>query len=158
MSGLRNFWQLGKPFENDENAFYFILKALFVLKILNFCLDFLVIHKKALIRKVNFTIYDVANWLKNNCITYISRSKNNQKMKFDQLIEYNIGNIFLEKLYTKYVGEFISDHFLKNQIWAYLWINSSKFYTAYFYCMPNWRPSWVIELKLQTTCFYLKEH
>ena len=37
-------------------------------------------------------------------------------MKFDQLIEYNMGNIFLEKLHAKYVEEFISDHFLKNQI------------------------------------------
>ena len=35
----------------------------------------------------------------------ISRSKGNQTMKFDQLIEYNIRNIFLEKSYTKYGGE-----------------------------------------------------
>ena len=31
----------------------------------------------------------------------ISRSKGNQTMKFDQLIEYNVRNIFLEKSYTK---------------------------------------------------------
>ena len=35
----------------------------------------------------------------------ISRSKGNQKMKFGQLIEYNIRNIFLEKSCTKYGGE-----------------------------------------------------
>ena len=35
----------------------------------------------------------------------MSRSKGNQTMKFGQLIEYNMRNIFLEKSYTKYGGE-----------------------------------------------------
>ena len=35
----------------------------------------------------------------------ISRSKGNQTMKFGQLIEYNMRNIFLEKSYTKCSGE-----------------------------------------------------
>ena len=35
----------------------------------------------------------------------ISRSKDNQTMKFGQLIEYNMRNIFLEKSYTKCGGE-----------------------------------------------------
>ena len=35
----------------------------------------------------------------------ISRNKGNQTMKFGQLIEYNMRNIFLEKSYTKYGGE-----------------------------------------------------
>ena len=34
-----------------------------------------------------------------------SRSKGNQTMKFDQLIEYNLRNIFLEKSDTKCGGE-----------------------------------------------------
>ena len=34
-----------------------------------------------------------------------SRSKNNQAMKFVQLIECNMRNIFLEKSYTKYDTE-----------------------------------------------------
>ena len=33
------------------------------------------------------------------------RIKGNQTMKFDQLIDYNVRNIFLEKSYTKYDGE-----------------------------------------------------
>ena len=33
----------------------------------------------------------------------ISRSKGNQTIKFGQLIEYNIRNIFIEKSYTKCV-------------------------------------------------------
>ena len=37
----------------------------------------------------------------------ISRSKSNQAMKFGQLIEYNMRNIFIEKSYTKCAGETI---------------------------------------------------
>ena len=37
----------------------------------------------------------------------ISRSKGNQAMKFGQLIEYNMKNIFVEKSYTKCAGETI---------------------------------------------------
>ena len=38
----------------------------------------------------------------------VARNKGNQPMKFGNLIEYNIGNIFLEKSYTKPGGETIS--------------------------------------------------
>ena len=38
----------------------------------------------------------------------ISRSKDNQAMKFGQLIGYNVRNTFLEKPYTKCSGETIS--------------------------------------------------
>ena len=37
----------------------------------------------------------------------ISRRNDNQTMKFDQLIEYNMRNIFLKKSYAKYGGETI---------------------------------------------------
>ena len=37
----------------------------------------------------------------------ISRSKGNQTMKCDQLIEYTMKNIFVEKSYTKCAGETI---------------------------------------------------
>ena len=43
----------------------------------------------------------------------ISRSKGNQKMKFSQLIQYDMRNIFLEKSYTKCDGEIISRPFSK---------------------------------------------
>ena len=36
-------------------------------------------------------------------------------MKFGQLIECNMRNVFLEKSYAKPVGETISDSFLKNE-------------------------------------------
>ena len=41
----------------------------------------------------------------------ISRSKDNQTMKFGQLIECNMRNIFLEKSYTKCGGETSPRHF-----------------------------------------------
>ena len=43
----------------------------------------------------------------------ISRCKGNQTMKFGQLIEYNMRNIFLEKSYTKCGGETIPRLFSK---------------------------------------------
>ena len=49
-------------------------------------------------------------------LSNISRSKGNETMKFGQLIEYNMRNIFLQKSYTKCGGEtFSPDSFLKNQ-------------------------------------------
>ena len=50
-----------------KNAFYFILKVLFVLKIFKFKFK---ISKKA---KFNFIIYDVINWKTNNCNTHIAK-------------------------------------------------------------------------------------
>ena len=43
----------------------------------------------------------------NTHVTNISRSKGNQTIKFGQLIEYNMRNIFLEKSYTECSGETI---------------------------------------------------
>ena len=45
--------------------------------------------------------------------TNSSRSKCNQAMKFEQLTEYNLRNIFLEESYTKCGGETIPRPFLK---------------------------------------------
>ena len=46
-------------------------------------------------------------------LTNISRSKGNQAMKFGQLIEYNMRNIFLKKSYTRCGGETIPKLFSK---------------------------------------------
>ena len=46
-------------------------------------------------------------------MSIMSRSKSNQTMKFGQLIEYNMRNIFLGKLYAKCGGETISRPFSK---------------------------------------------
>ena len=44
----------------------------------------------------------------NSRIARYLKNKGNQRMKFGQLIEYNIRNIFVEKFYTKCGGETIS--------------------------------------------------
>ena len=93
------------PLKVMKNAFYFILKAPFVLEIFKFFLmTFWSCRKNGLIRKVNFKIHEVTAWLTNNYNTRISRistpnisrSKDNQTMKLSQLIEYNKRNIFLQ--------------------------------------------------------------
>ena len=66
--------------------------------------------------KANFTIYDVRTWEKTNArhiLTNISRSADNQAMKFDQLTEYNIRNPFIGKSYIKRGGEAIPKLFSK---------------------------------------------
>ena len=74
----------------------------------------------------------------------ISRSKDNQIMKFGQLVEYKNAE---DKLF--------SDPFLESQTSAYLWINSLKFFTVFLNFIPSWGLSKYIETKLQTTCFHL---
>ena len=76
-------------------------------------------------------------------------------MKFGQLIEYNMKNIFIEKSYTRCGWETSPQTlFWKIEI-EHLWINSLKFYTDYFYRILGWGLLKYIETKLQTTCFYL---
>ena len=41
----------------------------------------------------------------------------NQTMKFDHLIEYNMRNIFPVKSYTNVVEKLVPNFFLKNQNW-----------------------------------------
>ena len=48
-------------------------------------------------------------------LTDISRTKGNQVLKFDQLVEYNMRIIFLEKSYRKCGRETILRPFLKNK-------------------------------------------
>ena len=49
----------------------------------------------------------------------------------------------------------VTDPFLRNQNWEYLWIRSLKIYTVCFCCMASWGLSKYIETKLQTTRFHL---
>ena len=89
-----------------KNAFYFTSKALFLLKIFKFCLDFLVLWQNGLIGKIRL----IAEFITSqpgkqtvviHVVSNILRNKDNQVMRFGQLKEYNMKNIFLEKLYTK---------------------------------------------------------
>ena len=55
------------------------------------------------------------------------------------------------------VEELFLDDILKNWNWAYLCVNSLKYYRICSYCMPSWGLSKYIETKLKTICFYLIE-
>ena len=100
-----------------KNAFYFTLKALFVLKLFQLVSQRFGHVQKRLDEKdkVNFKIYDVATWVTNNCnvLPNILRSKGIQTIKFGQFIEHNMRNIFLAKSYTKWGGETILIPFSK---------------------------------------------
>ena len=106
LSGLRQFFTTGSSLEMIKNTFCFTYKALFVLKIFKF-LSWLFGHGAKQLdnkRKVDFKFYDITAWLANNRnahITHISSSKGNQTMKYGQLIECSMRNIFLEKSYRK---------------------------------------------------------
>ena len=62
--------------------------------------------KNSLIRKVRLILKFMTSQTGKQTIAIhilpnISRSKGNQAMKFGQLIEYNMGNIFFDKTFSK---------------------------------------------------------
>ena len=99
------------PLKVMKNAFYFILKALFVPKIFKFFVTtFWSCRKNRLIRKVSLTSkfmtsQPVLQTIAIHILPNISQSKGNQTMKFGQLIEYNKRNILLRKLCGKWGRE-----------------------------------------------------
>ena len=102
-----------------KNAFYFMLKALFVLGIFTFLpWLFSYVKRPSLIRKLKFISKFITSQTEQQIITIhllpnISRSKSNHAMKFGQLTEYNMGNIFRENSSAKYSGEASSKGFYK---------------------------------------------
>ena len=139
-SGLRQFGNK-KPFKRDGECFLFHLKSSFRSQDFNFLSWSLGLVEKQLEEKeVHFKFYDGTTWETNNCRTQlhnILRSKWNETMKFGQLIEYNMRNIFLEKVIRKVRWKTFPDSFLKLQKWACLGINGLKLYTVCFYCMSS---------------------
>ena len=95
------------PLKMMKNAFYFILKALFVLKIFKF---FRSCRKNGLIRKIRLTSKFMTSQPGSQTIAIhilpdISQSKGNQTVKFGQLLEYKKRNIVLQKLCGKWGRE-----------------------------------------------------
>ena len=67
------------------------------------------------------------------------RSKDDKAIKFDQLIDYDVRNIFLEKSYAKYGGETIPRPFSKK---SKLNISLDQYYKVsynLFTLYDNWR-------------------
>ena len=74
---------------------------------------------------------------KNNYHTHPAqypKSKGNHIMKFGQLIEYKMTNIFLQKSCTKCGGEISPRYFFKKVKIKH--ISGSTVYTFCFYCLP----------------------
>ena len=90
------------PLKMVKNAFYFILKGLFVLKMFK-CLFWLFwsCRKNGLIRNIRLISKFMTSQLgqqtiKIHILPSISRSKSNQTLKFGQSIEYNKRNFFFK--------------------------------------------------------------
>ena len=143
-----------------KNAFPLPYNLFLFSKYFNFCLDFLVIQKNALIKTIRLISKFVTSQpgketFAMHILPSISKSKGNQTMKFGQLINITWGTFFFKK-HTQIVLEILfPGPFLQNQNLAYLWTNSLKLHTVCVYCMPSWGLSTYIETKLQSTCFYL---
>ena len=76
----------------------------------------------------------------------MSRSKGNQAMQFDQLIKYNMRDIFLEKSNIKCIGEDICIPFSER---ACLWINSLKLKQFVFVVckVKDYRNTWKLSCR-----------
>ena len=61
-------------------------------------------------------------------------SKNNQAIKFGQLMQYNMWNIFLEKSFTECGGKSVTTP-SSNKL--NFWSNILQFCTVCFCCMPS---------------------
>ena len=90
---------IANPLKIMKNAFYFILKAIFVFKI-----------SKILSWKIRLTSEFMMSrsdlqTIATHILLNISRSKDNQTMKLSQLIEDNKRNNFLQKLCEKWGRE-----------------------------------------------------
>ena len=109
---------------------------------LSFCLDFLVIYQNGLIKKTRLISNFMASQPGQQTIVIhilpnISKSKGNQTMKFGQLIECNMRNIFLEKSFTKCGGETSPRPFSEKLKLSISLDQSLKLYTVCFYCMAS---------------------
>ena len=119
LSGKIQFVATKSPSKMIKNTFYFTSKALFILKIFKF-LSWLFGHvAKRLIRKTRLISDSMTSKPDQQTIVIhilpnISRNKGNGTMKFGQLIECSMRNIFLEKLCTKYDGETSPTPFSEN--------------------------------------------
>ena len=131
------------PLKMIKNAFYFMLKALFVFEIFTFLSWLFGYVEYDLIRKLWLILKFMTSQTGQEIITIhilpsISRSKGNQVMKFGRLKERNLTSIFflLKNPRNNVMEKLVPDPFIKNQNWAYVWINSLK-YKICFCCMSK---------------------
>ena len=165
LSGLRRFLATENPLKVMKIVFYFAIKALYVLKIFRFLSWIFGQVEKLFDQKdqVDLKIYDVTTRETNNYNTHrgieytqnISRSKGNQTKKSGQLIEHNMRNIFLEKLYTKCGAETIPRHISKKSKLGISLDNWSKVLSSSFLFYAKLRMLKCIETKLEHLFFLI---
>ena len=158
---LRQFLATDIPLKWWECFFISPLKLFSFWRHLDFFLDFFGQVEKRFDKKAKiiFKIYDMTSttWkqmISIHILPNTSKSKDNQKNKFGQLIVYNRRNIALEKSCTKCGGETSPWHFSKYKNWVYLWINRLKFYTVCIFVSSSRGLPKYLETKL-TIWFYL---
>ena len=99
------------------------------MRYLYFCLDFLVVYRKALIRKIRL-LYNVTTWFtKHLQYTYCpisQKAKAIRQWNLVSLYNNNTRNNFLEKSYTECDTETIPRPSLEKQNWAYFLINGQS--------------------------------
>ena len=116
---LKSDSHLSKKIVSFEKLFSFT-------RYLSFCHDFWSYKKNGLTRKIKLTSKFMTSQpglqrIAIHILPNISQSKSNQTMNFDQLIEYNKRNVFLQKLCGKWSRETSSQAlfiFLKSLIWG----------------------------------------
>ena len=136
-----------------KNTFYLTLKnSLCSQDILVFVLIFWSCRKTAWLDNVSkfMTSQPGKQIISIHILSNITRSKNIHGIKFGQLIQYNMWNIFIEKSFTEYGRKSVTTP-SSNKL--NLCSNILQLCTVCFCCMPSWRLSKYIETKLQTTCF-----
>ena len=111
LSGLRQILVAKSPFKMMKNAFYFTLKAIFILEIFKFLFWLFGHVGKRLDKKpkINSKIYDVTNWVTDSYDTYIARY-----LKEVKAIS-QMRNMFFEKSCTKCGRGTSPGYFFKNQ-------------------------------------------
>ena len=127
------------PLQTSKNAFYLIVKALFVFKYLNLCSDFFGYVEKRLDEKakVSSNIYDVTArpTITINILPNISRRKGIHTMKFGQLVEYNIRKFLLKNHTYNVVQKLVPDHFSKiSKLNISLNLQSEVLYRLFIVC------------------------
>ena len=96
-----NFWQLKAFWKLMKNTFYFMLKVLFFLKILTFLFWLFGHVGKRLDKKAKFVTSQTGKQSV-HLLPNISKSKGNQIVKFGQLIDYNVRNMFVQRSCRKW--------------------------------------------------------
>ena len=87
LSSLRQFQTIEVPLKMKKNAFYFMLKAYFVLEIFKFFSRLFGYTKTWLDEKakVNFKMYDVTGWTTNNYNTLIAKYLRKERQSSNEI-------------------------------------------------------------------------